>query len=369
MPPTIRELAKFAGVSRTTVSMALRNSPRISVAMREKIVRLAEEHGYQKDPVVSALMNQLRTTRKSRWVEKLAYLTFWNTRDEWRQNINEAAYFEGACTRAAQLGYEVEDFWAKQPGMSSARLGKILYSRGIRGVIFAPLPRHLGHVTLEWRHFACAGLGLTILKPELHRASHSYQEGMNLALHSLKNLGYRRPAFANTALFDRRTKHGWLSGFLTAQFQVPHEDRIPPYLVSGHKRDDVWDLAKFAKWLKQWKPDSIVSNTEQPLYLARKLGISVPEDLGFASLHRLNPDDPWAGIDRQPHQIGAAGVDLVVGQLQNNEFGLPACPKTVFLSGIWTEGPTVRSNQAQAVAGARAKKPSGRKQAAGRRVM
>ena len=336
--------------------MALRNSSRISAPVREKIVRIAEEKGYQRDPVVSALMNQLRTTRKSRWVEKIAYLTFWNTRGEWRENINETAYFLGAGERAAQLGYEVEDFWAKQPGMSSARLSKILYSRGIRGVIIAPLPRHLGHVSLDWRHFASAALGLTVLKPDIHRASHSYQEGMNLALHSLKNLGYRRPAFANIALFDRRTKHGWLSGFLTSQFQLPAEHRIPPFLAPGHNRGEKWDRDKFARWLEKWKPDSIVSNTEQPIELAGELGYKIPGDLGFASLHRLHDDDPWAGINRQPRQIGAAAVDLVVGQLQNNEFGLPACPKTVFLGGLWCDGPTVRSTPAQAPRSARAGK-------------
>ncbi len=339
--PTIRELAKIAGVSRTTVSLALRNHPRISAAVRDKIIGLAQESGYQRDPVVSALMNQLRTVRKARGVEKIAYLTFWNTPDEWKKNLNESDYFSGACDRASQFGYDVETFWAKQPGLSGARLSKILYARGIRGVLMAPLPRGVGHVTLNWPLFACATLGLTVLKPELHRATHNYIDGMQLALHSLKKRGYRRIAFANMAIYEKRTNHGWISGFLTWQYHTPSNFNIPPYLVPGIARDTPWDKDLFARWLEKWKPDAIVSNTEQPLYLARELGYRIPDELAYASLHRLYADAPWAGVDRQPKQIGAAGMDLVISQLQNNEFGLPAYPKTVSIKSLWREGPTV----------------------------
>lgn len=339
--PTIRELAKIAGVSRTTVSLALRNHPRISAEVRDKVIELAQECGYQRDPVVSALMNQLRTVRKSRSVEKIAYLTFWDSPEGWKKNLNESDYFSGACDRASQFGYEVETFWAKQPGLSGARLSKILYARGIRGVLLAPLPRGVGHVSLNWPHFACATLGLTVLKPELHRATHNYIDGMQLALHSLKKLGYRRIAFANMAIYEKRTNHGWISGFLTWQYHAPAHSNIPPYLVPGIARDTPWDKDLFARWLEKWKPDAIVSNTEQPLYLARELGYRVPDDLGYASLHRLYGDAPWAGVDRQPKQIGAAGMDLVISQLQNNESGLPACPKTVSIKSIWRDGPTI----------------------------
>jgi len=321
--------------------MALRNSPRISQSVREKIARLAENLGYQRDPIVSSLMNQLRTTRKVRSVEKIAYLTFWNTADGWQSNTNEFGYFQGVSQRAGHLGYEVEAFWAKQPGMSGARLSRILYTRGIRGVILAPLPRGVGHVSLDWKHFAAAALSLTVLKPDLHRASHDYHDGMNLALHSLKKLGYKRPGFANMAIFDQRTKHGWLSGFLTYQYNLPLAQRIPPYLVPGVDRDTAWDRERFSRWLDKWKPDSIVSNTEQPLHLCQELGYKAPKIIGFASLHKLHESDPWAGIDRQSGNIGAAGVDLVVAQLQNNEFGLPQCPKTVLINSLWCDGPTV----------------------------
>ena len=45
-PPTIEDIAKIAGCSKNTVSLALRNSPRISPLTRKKIHAIAEELGY-----------------------------------------------------------------------------------------------------------------------------------------------------------------------------------------------------------------------------------------------------------------------------------------------------------------------------------
>ena len=49
-----------------------------------------------------------------------------------------------------------------------------------------------------------------------------------LALRTLKRYGYRRFGFANSSLFNRRVRHGWLSGFLTYTYQLPEKQRIPP---------------------------------------------------------------------------------------------------------------------------------------------
>ena len=47
-----------------------------------------------------------------------------------------------------------------------------------------------------------------------------------------------------------------------------------------------------------------------------------------------------SGIDQNNERVGAAGVDLVVEQLQSNDFGLPENPKTVLIEGRWVPGTT-----------------------------
>jgi LacI family transcriptional regulator len=335
-PFTLRQLAKLAGVSRTTVSLALRNHPRLAETTRRRIQDLAAKNGYTPDPLTSTLMNHLRTARKSRSVEKLAYLTWWNSPDEWRKSPNDRNWFEGARTRAEALGYEIEHIWAREPGMTAARLSKILYTRAIRGVIVAPLLRPRGHLSLDWQHLATAAISFTVVKPYLHRTAHSHHNGIIIALRRLKQLGYRRVGLANLSDQIERVNHGWLAGYLVYTHGVPRRDQIPPLLQKG------WNEKKFAEWLDRYKPDAVVSNTQDPLHSLKKLGYRVPRDIAYACLDRLKEDDTWAGIDQLPQLVAASAVDLVAAQLQRNEFGLPANPKTVYIDGVWRDGETVK---------------------------
>ena len=61
--PTMADVAKAAGVSKNTVSLALRGSPRVSEETRKRIAGLATSMGYRLNPTVAHLMAQLRQTR------------------------------------------------------------------------------------------------------------------------------------------------------------------------------------------------------------------------------------------------------------------------------------------------------------------
>jgi LacI family transcriptional regulator len=57
-PPTGAEISAKAGVSKSTVSRALRNDPRISAKMREKIASIAEEMNYAPNAIAKHLATQ-----------------------------------------------------------------------------------------------------------------------------------------------------------------------------------------------------------------------------------------------------------------------------------------------------------------------
>lgn len=338
--PTIRQLAALAGVSRSTVSLALRNHPSLPADTRARIQKLAAAHGYRQDSVVSSLMAQLRTSRAKRSVERIAYFTTWDTGDGWRKSDNENNFFTGACKRAEKLGYEIEHIWAREPGVTTARLSKILYTRSIRGIILAPFANPRSHITMDWKHFATAAISHTLVRPLVNRASHAHYNGMFLALRQLRHHGYRRIGFATRLEQSERVASSWLAALLVYQQTIPEGNRIKPLLspVSVH---DVMDKAAFNDWVRREKPDAVVSNLAEVLDLLLGAGFRVPEDIGYASIDLTNTRVPWSGVDQQAQEVGAATVDLVVTQLQNNEFGLPKYPKTVNIDGIWREGNTL----------------------------
>lgn len=342
--PSIRQLAALAGVSRTTVSLALRNHPSLPADTRARIQKVAALHGYKQDPVVSSLMAQLRVSRSKRGVERIAYFTTWGTRDGWRRPGNENNYFLGACERANKLGYELEHIWAREPGVTTARLSKILYTRSIRGIVLAPFANPRSHITMDWKHFATSAISHTLVRPLVHRSSHGHYNGMFLALRHLRHHGYRRIGFATRLEQSERVGSAWLAALLVYQQSIPAEHRITP-LLSPVPTDDVMDAPAFKKWVIEQKPDVVVSNLSDVLDILHEMGLHVPEDIGYASIDLVHKDSPWSGIDQQAMEVGAAAVDLVVTQLQNNEFGLPKYPKTVYLDGLWREGNTLLSHR------------------------
>ncbi|HEY9250360.1 MAG TPA: LacI family DNA-binding transcriptional regulator [Rariglobus sp.] len=338
--PTIRQLAALAGVSRTTVSLALRNHPSLPADTRARIQKIAAAHGYKQDPVVSSLMAQLRTSRAKRNVERIAYCTTWDTRDGWRRSGNENSFFLGSCARAEKLGYEVEHIWAREPGATTARLSKILYTRAIRGIILGPFANPRSHITMDWKHFATAAISHTLVRPLVHRTTHGHYNGMFLALRHLRHHGYRRVGFATRLEQSERVASSWLAALLVYQQSIPEAQRVPP-LLSPVPTNEGMDVEAFKKWYRRHKPDVVVSNLSNPLDMLKDMGLSVPEEVGYVSLDLIQKDDPWAGIDQQAAEVGAAAVDQVVTQLQNNEFGLPKYPKTVYLDGLWRDGNTI----------------------------
>jgi LacI family transcriptional regulator len=62
MPVTIKDIAKTAGVSHTTVSRALKGNPAISLETRERIQQLARHMGYVPSAVAQSLLSRRTQT-------------------------------------------------------------------------------------------------------------------------------------------------------------------------------------------------------------------------------------------------------------------------------------------------------------------
>ena len=338
--PTMQEIADVVGVSRMAVSLALRNSPKISAKTGARIREVADAMGYRPNPMVSALMTQLRHGREVMRPTTIAYVTAHPTADGWRQPGVFTEFFTGAKKRAADLGYTLEEWWLRRPGLSEQRFSDILVTRHILGVVVAPLPAGGGTLGLDWPRFASAAIGYSVTSPIIHRASNDQYSTIRLAIAELTRLGYRRIGMAMTRDGDERVNRHWSAGMLVYQSTIPPEQRVPSLLAEG-----AFDPA-FTSWFQSHQPDAIVSQEPQCVRVLQHLGARIPRDVGFAHLGLVDGDTEWAGVNQASEVVGAAAVDLVDGQLRRNERGLPARQKTVLVPGHWVPGPTVRKQKA-----------------------
>lgn len=328
-------VAKAAGVSQTAVSLALRNHPSIPEKTRERIKAIAGQLGYRPNPYIAALMKQVR--RRRRVVERptIGYLTSHPEKDAWRDRGMFRRNYAGACRRAAELGYKIEEVWLKEPGMTGDRVSKILWTRSIDGVIVAPLPQGSGHVHLQWERFAAATINYSVTRPRLHRAAYHQMQSMALAVRRLMRMGYGRIGLAMPAEADARADHAWLASFLF------HQERCAARDKWGVLVAETWHEAVFRDWYNQWRPDVVISSELAVMQWLGRLGLRIPSDVAFLYLEWGEDESETAGIRQNARMVGAAAVDLVVEQLEHNERGLPGSPKVVLVAGEWVDGPTV----------------------------
>lgn len=326
----MKHVAAAADVSVMTVSLALRRVPSIPAETRERILAVAEKLGYRRNPLVAALMADLRG-KQARGSEAhvIAYVESYPEEGPPQQTGSLRRFREGALAGATKHGFGLQTFRLADGGLSETRLEQVLDARGIRGVVFAPFP-HTGSVlTQPWRNHALAALGYSLARPALHRAVNYQAHSIRLAFAELHALGYRRIGLVMRRHEDERTGRNWLSSVLLAQHDaVGTELGYPLLVVENLERKAV--LA----WVKRERPDVVV--TTEP-----GVGPMLPQGrLGFAHLH-LTPDAVGcSGIDQNNERVGEAAVDLVVEQLHRNVFGFPENPKTVLIEGRWVAGTT-----------------------------
>lgn len=328
--PTLKTVAQAAKVSVATASLALRNSPRCAAKTRRLVARVAERLGYAPDPHVARLMSYLHHAGKKRDGATLAYVTAFAERDGWRGLHTWEKYFAGAQTRAAALGYRLEEFWLREPGMSEQRLSTILSTRGISGLIIAPLPDGLSRLNLDWGKFACVALGFSLQEPQVHRVAHNHFRSMLVALERIHRGGYQRVGLVMNRTHDARVDWHWSSAFLGFEQGV------------GHGRASIFDspeeVNRLLAWFRREQPEVIISDILTVPWHLENAGYRIPRDYCFVHLNRPTEDRELAGIDQHSERVGEAAVKQLVAALHVNESGLPHLPDTTLVCGEWAEG-------------------------------
>lgn len=336
--PNMQQIADAAGVSKSAVSLALRNDPRIPEVTRVRIQQFADEMGYRRNPVVDSLMTQLRAGRQPTFQANLALINCSPIKDL-NQNHTFKRLREGVLRRGEQLGYGIEEFWLQQPDMRPERLKQIVETRGIRGLILiAALDLDTIHASYSnfWYDFACAVIGVTHLNNQLNCSSNDQYLTARRATMKVLETGYKRPLLVVPEGDDALLEEKFSAGFFSAARHLPKKDQLD--MVSLN----IEDLDSAVAAIKKQKPDVVLTNKLELYDALLEAGVKIPKDLGVAHLDWHVDIPHLAGMRQNNREVGSAGVDLVVGQLQKNEFGALEHPNVVQVESIWVDGPSLK---------------------------
>jgi len=340
-----------------TVSLALRNLAGVSRKQRAKIRATAKKLNYSPDPALAALAAYRRTHYPRPDPTPIAWISNFPTRDQWNQPGHFVQkYFLGASRRAKEIGYHLEHFWLGEPRMTHQRLSKILYTRGITGILLPPQYSSFTHLNLDWDKFCPVTFGYSLTRPRLHMTTCNHYRSMGMVVRKLRSLGYRRIGLTLYAFHDTRVSHAQYASFLMEMLAIPSKYHIPVYLEPEWK-PGIDTNAEKLKWFRAHRPEVVISSVGNSIdAVLREEGLRCPEDVGLVSLGTREDSLPdaqgriFSGSDENVEETGVAAVDLVVTLMHRNERGIPATARTVLIDSKWVQGTTTRRVNRDAVA-------------------
>ena len=314
-PVTVRSLAAELGVAPITVSRALRGHDTVRPELAARVRKLAKKRGYRADPIMAEVMGGLGRAKGPRYRETVAFVWTHERSDSGREE-------HGARTAAEALGYrfEVVKPWTQELGEQD--VSRILWSRGIRGVLLAPnYSRPDPRYELEWPKFATVLLGSSLVNTGITRVARDYYHDAKLALARLQAAGFSRIGLALDTSIHERTDRRYAAAFRE------HGGTAGRFHLVDVTRPETAERARYEAWLANTKPDVVLAD------FARSKEWATPS-LPQVRL-MLSPGEAGPGVLADFARVGAEAMRMLDGLLRESRLGLLTDPVSVLVPGSW----------------------------------
>jgi DNA-binding LacI/PurR family transcriptional regulator len=315
---TIKDVARRARVSPTTVSHALNGRGRVGEGTRARITAVAAELGYVANPIARAL----KSGRTMTIVAELPATA--------EAGGLESAFLRDVLIGAAEAAMET-GYLLAVAGPTAAAGGPLPPLDG--ALVVDPVPDDPLVESATGRGAAVVTVSRFVDQPaSMPAVTSDYVAGTGAILDHLAASGYERPALISTRrpfAFADACREGY-TAWMRASGRAPRVRNVPshPTIAAGHA------AARALLALKQ-PPDALVSITEPlavgALQALSEAGVRVPDEVGVASVgdsERLrSATPPVTALDLYPTEIGRRAVGLLVnligGERSSSSLELP----------------------------------------------
>ncbi|MEI6076968.1 MAG: substrate-binding domain-containing protein, partial [Verrucomicrobiota bacterium] len=333
---TLKEIADRIGVSKNTVSLALRGNSRISLATKERIDATARELGYVADPILQRLAAYRRGDTSTKLRGLIAWLNHWNEPKQLRSYHEFESYWRGAGLAARRLGYRLEEFiWPAS--CPAQRAEQLLRERKVLGLLIPPHKPDLDWGDFDWSQFSLIRFGMSVQQVDSNLVTADHQRAILMAVRRIHAYGYERIALIYDANHDRSMGGNLFGGFTCAMNQAALKPGIPALDFNVQQFDENCGAQVLKEWMLAHRPQAIITTAPQVPVLLRKLGYRIPCDVAVAgtSVQDISVE---AGIDQRSHAIGQIAAEMLIKQISLNERGEPADPCRILVESRWRDG-------------------------------
>src|SRR5205809_1795692 len=314
--PTIQDIARLAGVSKTTISRVLNNKPDVDPATRERILRIIDEQGFIPSITAAGLASGRRQL-----IGMLIPSFTWPLIPELMRGVAEVL---------EQTSYELVLYSINDTDLRRDRsevINRVLATQLTAGLL-AVFP---GPASQDLTRLYQQGFPVVIIDDQLEQTTPwvgtDNTAGAYMAVRHLIKLGHRRIAHIqgpNEYLASHDRYNGYRQALLDEGITPDPElvlegDFMPPTGRSCAKKLFELPLEK--------RPTAIFAATDQMAYgvlsAAEEHGISIPQDIALVG---FDDDAPSAHVRpplttiRQPiYEMGKCGMELLLSLLSTSQ--------------------------------------------------
>jgi LacI family transcriptional regulator len=311
---TIIEIARLAGVSRSTVSRVLNDDPNVNSRTRAKVQAVIDELGYQPSPVARSLIGGRSH------VLGLVLPTFYS------RLVTDP--FFSILAHGISSGCNANDYtlmlWLVDPDYEKRTRNNILNNRLIDGIIVAsnviddPLIQRLVD-----QKTPVVQVGRNS-NPNISSVDADNVAGARLAAEHLLNLGRKRLATI-TGPIDRFSGQDRLAGF--RQGLAEKNLDLPEVRIAYGDFTEEGGYLQAKALLSRTQFDGLFAASDVTAFGAiraiRETGLKVPENvavIGFDDLPScLRHTPPLTSIHQPIHQMGVVAAQTLIDQLESKE--------------------------------------------------
>lgn len=336
--PTLRDVAREAGYHITTISLSLREHPSIPVETRDRIKKIAERLGYQRNPVYHALSRFRRDGCVRAPAPRIAYLEnlgfgYGTGRPPYMQ-----ALLDGAKRQAELLGYQLDVLAVDEDDYDSRSLTHYLHTNNITGVVIASFLPGFTEIALNWDDYVVAKIHSCHTAPDSTVIGNDQLREVRLAFRKLTAMGYRRIGLAIGRADEDGCGHRHTAGFLMEEASLAPDQRVPP-LLFPYNMDRPALGAMIARWVRRNNVDVVLCNWSSIQEMLQQENLRVPDDVACASLCLCDPvPGGLAGVRPRLDLVGERAVSIVVTQLKSSERGPPQFASSIYVQSAWQDG-------------------------------
>ncbi|MFW5829444.1 MAG: LacI family DNA-binding transcriptional regulator [Planctomycetota bacterium] len=312
---TIEQIAVALGLSKSTVSMALREHPRIGCETRERVRRQADVMGYRPHPYVQALMHQVHGGRPA----PAPLIAAIDVDGHAAVSGMVQALVQGAREHALRIGYRLEHRAVTSDPGDAVALHDWLQERGILGILLLPM-RLSSQLILPWQQYACVMIGRAHPTMIMHRINPDHYANMQLLLEHLPDCGIQRPALVVPSEAEERLQRRRIAAFLASDYRPP---RCHIHQFGSDR--------SLLRWFDRHRPDGLI--TVAGSHVRGLLAGRLASERIFDS--SLKPGARGSGLDPRYDTIASVAIDQLAGLLARNDIGPPLVPVHLDVAGRW----------------------------------